>query len=297
MSNLLKRLEIIRIAIDLGDEDVVALQASRLPSEAAKLAQLLEQQEYANATAWMAEYRQNNTMLTEFIDPEVSALRLELASFENTLTALTTSKAEYEQRIAEFNAAYMHAVGPTLEKVLQQRIQQAERLAAEQADANEEDLRQARDEYEEFHRQQQAQPPVQHLSDDDKAELKRLYKQGAFKCHPDRLADDLQAQATEKFKQLQAAYNQQDLARVRQILTELNDGDWVLGSATISDKAMLNRRISDMRATITTLEAEIAALLADETWCLIESLATDSNSWDDYFSSLRSEMEKQLVDE
>ena len=94
MSNLLKRLEIIRIAIDLGDEDVVVLQASRLPSEAVKLAQLLEQHEYANATAWMAEYRQNNTMLTEFIDPEVSALRLELASFENTLTALTTSKAE-----------------------------------------------------------------------------------------------------------------------------------------------------------------------------------------------------------
>ncbi len=61
MSNLLKRLEIIQAAIDLGDEDVVALQTPRLPSEAAKLAQLLEQHEYANATAWMAEYRQNNT--------------------------------------------------------------------------------------------------------------------------------------------------------------------------------------------------------------------------------------------
>ncbi len=154
-----------------------------------------------------------------------------------------------------------------------------------------------RDEYEEFHRQQQAQPPVQHLSDDDKAELKQIYKQGTFKCHPDRLADELQAQGTEKFKQLQAAYSQQDLARVRQILTELNDGDWVLGSATISDKTMLNRRINDMRAMITTLKAEIAAILTDETWCLIESLATDGNSWDDYFSSLRSEMEKQLVDE
>ena len=43
MSNLFKRLEIIQATIDLGDEDVVTLQASRLPSEAAKLAQLLEQ--------------------------------------------------------------------------------------------------------------------------------------------------------------------------------------------------------------------------------------------------------------
>ena len=68
-------------------------------------------------------------------------------------------------------------------------------------------------------------------------------------------------------------------------------------TATISDKTMLNRRINDMCAMITTLKAEIAAILTDETWCLIESLATDGNSWDDYFSSLRSEMEKQLVDE
>ena len=296
MSNLLKRLEIIQSAIDLDDEDVVALQTQRLPPEAEELAQLLGRKEYATAATWISEYRQNNTMLTEFTDPEVSALRLELASLENTLTALTTTRAEHDRLIAEFNAAYMREVGPVLEKVLQQRVQQEEMRTAGQAEEDE-NLKQARYEYEEFHHRQQTQPSVKQLSDGDKTELKKLYKQAALKCHPDRLSDKQKAQGTEKFKELQVAYNQQDLARVRKILEDIKDGDWMPGSATISDKSVLRRRIAELRATIVTLEAEIEAMLEDETWCLIESLTTDGNSWDDYFSSVRSRMEKQLMDE
>ena len=293
MSNLLKRLAIIQSTIELGDADVIALQAQRLPQEAVALSQLLTQQKYTQAVAWIEEYRQNNTMPTEFIDPEVSALRLELSSLEDTLTTLTATKAEYERRITEFNAAYMREVGPIMEQILQQRIQNAEKYAAEQQD--EEGVQQARDKYEEFHRQQQAQPQVEPLSDDGKAELKKLYKQAAQKCHPDRLPDEQKDKGTEKFKELQEAYNQQDLQRVQQLLEEIEGGDWTRGSATITDKTVLRRRIAKMHSAITELQAAIDALLKDETWCLIESLATARNSWDDYFSKLRAELEQQLV--
>lgn len=291
----------IQTAIDLGEEDVVALQAQRLPQEAAALAQLLAQQEYSQAMVWITAYRQNNTMLTEFIDPEVAALRLELTALENTLTSLTTQKADYERQMTEFNAAYMRKVSPTLEQVLRQRLQQEQASAAEQENQenkeDEEDLQQAQHDYEEFHRQQQEQPPSMQLSDEEKVELKKSYQQAVAKCHPDRLPEEQQELGTEKFKELREAYSQQDLPRLRKILAELEDGHWTLASETISDTSILRRRIANMRSAITALEVDINAIVKDDAWCLIESLTADGRSWDDYFSSVKSEMEKQLVAE
>ena len=298
MSDFLKRLEIIQNAIALGDEDIIALQIPKLPPEAAALIKLLADQQYAEASIWLTQYRQNNLMPAEYKDPKLSGLQAELVALENKLTALTAEKADYEREIAEFTAAYMQEVGSTLQKVLQQQKDAAEKAAqnqtAEEKQQNE-DLKKARQNYEEFTRQQQEQPPSNNLSEEEKGELKKLYKQAANKCHPDKLPDDKKEIGTQMFKELESAYRQQDLKTVRQIWQKLQDGDWRAGSAIIVNPQILRRRIAEARQNINALTAELKSIQTDEVYRLLQSLKTQNITWEEHFAQIKKDLQNQLA--
>ena len=63
------------------------------------------------------------------------------------------------------------------------------------------------------------------LDDEDKAELKRLYKKATKLCHPDIVAYDKKDDAQEIFKELNDAYMKQDISMVRELLLYLEGGD------------------------------------------------------------------------
>ncbi|MGI9297435.1 MAG: DnaJ domain-containing protein [Gammaproteobacteria bacterium] len=295
MSDLLKRLEIIRNALSVGDEDVAVLQAERLPEAAAELSALLAEKQYAAATKWIGDYRKNNFLPAEYADPETAALRLELESLEGEITALAAEKAEMERVIAEFNAAFYEAVGPILEKVLQKRARDAERAQSSQdAEKESPEIKKARRDYEEYRRQ--TPPQTRELDDAQKAELKQLYQRAALKCHPDKLPDDKKEEGKKIFQELEPAYRANDLERVRQIWERLQAGVWTASSAAPADKNLLRRRIAAARGTVAELRAEIAAIRADEVWRLIESLGgEDETAWAEYFARTRKELEKELL--
>ena len=300
MSDFLKRLEIIQNAIVLGDEDIIALQIPKLPPEAAALTKLLADQQYAEASIWLTQHRQNNLMPAEYKDPELSGLQAELVALENKLTALTAEKADYEREIAEFTAAYMQEVGPILQKVLQQQKDAAEKAAQNQTAAEKrrnEDLKKARQNYEEFTRQQQEQPPSNNLSEEEKGELKKLYKQAANKCHPDKLPDDKKEIGTQMFKELESAYRQQDLKTVRQIWQKLQDGDWRAGSAIIVNPQILRRRIAEARQNINALTAELKSIQTDEVYRLLQSLKTQNITWEEHFAQIKKDLQNQLSEQ
>lgn len=292
MSDLLKRLNIIQDAIALGDEDVVASQAARLPPAMRELADYLTAQKYADAALWIAAYRKDNLMLTEYQDPEIAGLRMELASLEFALTELVAEKGECLRIIAEFNAAYMAELGGLLEEMLQLRLQQEESRAADEDD---EELKKARDEYEEFTQQKAETPEVQSLAHDEKDELKKLYQRAVRKCHPDKLPDDKKEEGKRIFQELEAANRKNDLARVREIWQQLQSGDWTADAETVTDKDILRQRIEATRERIAAVQAEIDALYAAQTWRLIQSLADSDSEWDEYFAEKRAEMEAELA--
>jgi len=293
MSDLLKRLNIIQDAITLGDEDVVALQAARLPPAMRELADYLAAQQYAEAALWMSQYRKDNLMLTEYQDPEIAGLRMELAHLEFALTELVAEKGEALRKIAEFNAAYMANLGELLEEILQLQLQQEEARAAHEED---EELKKARDEYEEFTQQKAETPEVQSLDDEGKDELKRLYKRAVQKCHPDKLPEDKKEDGARMFQELEAAQRKNNLARVREIWQKLQAGDWTADAETVTDKDILRRRIEAARERIAAEQAEIDAIYADETWQLIDSLAADGTGWDEYFAETRASLEAKLAE-
>jgi len=293
MSNLLKRLNIIQDAITLGDEDVVASQAERLPPAMQELADLLTAQKYADAALWIAAYRKDNLMLIEYQDPEVAGLRMELTNLEFALTELVAEKGEALRKLAEFNAACMANFGELLEEVLRLRLELEEERAAQE---DNEELQKARDEYEKFTQQKAETPEVEFLDDEEKGELKRLFKRAAHKCHPDKLPDDKKDEGARMFQKLEAAQRKNDLPRVREIWQQLQAGDWTADAETVTDKDILRQRIEATRERIAAVQAEVAALYAAQTWQLIESLAAKGTRWDAYFAETKASLEAKLAE-
>jgi len=232
-------------------------------------------------------------MLTKYQDPEIAGLRMGLANLEVALTELVAEKGEALRKIAEFNAAYMAELGELLEEILQLRLLLEEERAAQEDD---EELKKARDEYEEFTQQKAETPQVQSLDHKQKLELKKLYKQAAHKCHPDKLPDDKKDEGARMFQELEAAQRKNDLARVCEIWQKLQVGDWTADAETVTDKDILRQRIEATRDRIAAVQAEIDAIVADETWQLIESLAAEGTRWDAYFAETKASLEAKLAE-
>lgn len=297
MSDLLSRLNIIQDAITLGEDDIIAMQASRLPPAMKGLAELLVTQKYADAALWILDYRKDNLMLTEYKDAELAGLQMELAQLEAALTELVIKKSECLRKIAAFNTAYMENLGELLEKILQIRLQQEQARTASEED---EDLKKAWRDYEDFIQQKTDTPQTQPLDDEQKRELKKLFKQAAHKCHPDRLPDDKKEAGKQMFQELEAAHRKQDLVKVREILQKLQVGDWTASSAAVVDKDILRQLIALSRERISALRAEINAIHEDDTWKLIESLADEGVAerakWQAYFAETKTTLETKLAE-
>lgn len=134
------------------------------------------------------------------------------------------------------------------------------------------------------------------LDDEQKAELKKLYRKAARLCHPDIVPDELKDQSTQIMQQLNAAYDKQDLAGVQKILESLENGSgFEVSSDRINNQEQLKEKIKEYKANIANIESEIEEILQDETYQTITTL----DDWDAYFEELKNDLEteKQKLEE
>jgi DNA repair exonuclease SbcCD ATPase subunit len=129
------------------------------------------------------------------------------------------------------------------------------------------------------------------LNEEEKAELKQLFRKASKLCHPDIVADELREQATAIMQQLNDAYSKKDLKKVREILYNLENGiTFDIASDTINDKERLKERIKDIRERLNVLNQEIQEIKSNDTFAMIQ----DINDMDAYFEKLKSELEEEL---
>ena len=133
---------------------------------------------------------------------------------------------------------------------------------------------------------QAAEPPVAELDADEEDRLKKAYRRACHLCHPDRVAAEFKAQAEALFKELGAAYKRKDVAAVERFLAQLQRGVFTAASEALTDREALQARIRELRASIDALNAEIAAIAADETWALLQGFA-DEAALQDYLEEQR----------
>lgn len=132
------------------------------------------------------------------------------------------------------------------------------------------------------------------ISTEEKKELKILWKKACKLCHPDIVTDDLKNKAHEIIQLLNEAYSQRDIEKVREILSNLENGiHFDISSEIINDKDTLISKINEYRNIILELESEIENIKDDETYQTIQ----DIDDMDKYFEEIKidlSEEEKSL---
>ena len=146
----------------------------------------------------------------------------------------------------------------------------------------EEPARQARDQaHEEFEKYREQHHDVEirlrkgkALSEEDRNELKRLWRQASKLCHPDLVADDRKEEANAIMVQLNQAKQRGDVKAIRSLVARLQHGfEPLMASDRLNDLERIRKRITQVREQIDTLVNELAELEKEESWLLVSSLS------------------------
>lgn len=185
-----------------------------------------------------------------------------------------------------------------LEKLENELKDQEENLSKikEEIDNNEvfEEYEESKKQYEQFHQNyediKQQQSDVFDITNEQKSELKKLWKKACKLCHPDIVIDKFKEKAHEIMQALNDAYSKKDIVKVQEILSNLENGlTFEIESDNINDKELLKEKIKQYKKNILELENEIEDLKHDETYQIIQEI----DDVDLYFEELKSELQSE----
>ena len=128
MKEIVKRLELIKTAIAIEDEEIIELQVMKLQkleidTEVQRILAEIETVDYANVVVLIEQYLAKYSGVVVYEDKELEALRFELKLLEGKLQERIEMKSEYQNDILEFNTRYSLELGDTVRKVLDLRKQ------------------------------------------------------------------------------------------------------------------------------------------------------------------------------
>ena len=141
MNNLvIQRLGLIKTAVALEDEEVIAMQVGRLREAAAdeRLAAILaalEAHHYDRAMLEIEQYLGSGGDMVAHEDPELMGLRMKLKTLETRLRRLDARKREYLQLVNDFNSRHALCLGGLIMDILRVRREIAEIAGARRAQA------------------------------------------------------------------------------------------------------------------------------------------------------------------
>ncbi len=146
------------------------------------------------------------------------------------------------------------------------------------------------DEYEnEYKQSKENQKDVLQLSDDEKVEIKELFKKAIRRFHPDIVPDEFKEKTTKIIQQFNDAYSNKNLKKVKEIVSSLeNDFVFEFASNIIEDKIELQEKINEYKQNIKEIEDEIARIVEDDTFQTISEI----DDWNSYFEARNRDLEK-----
>jgi len=217
-----------------------------------------------------------------------------MKELEEVLEELDEDSPEYE----EYSQIYENfkEVHSELEEELEKEEEELKKMEKEieENENVEEEYEEAKSAYEEYHQEyeevKEEQQNIDTLSDEEKKELKRLYRKAAKLCHPDIVADEYKQKAQEIMKEVNEAYNKQDLEKIKMILNHLENGSlFQPSSEVVNDVEILKTKISEIKMKIDKIKSEIEAIKNDETYLLISEI----DDWDRYFEELKEKLQEE----
>jgi hypothetical protein len=223
--------------------------------------------------------------ISAWIDNDIAFLKKELQKLENCLNQLNIEKSELEKLLSNFHHQHTIELGDIILEIL--------KLRKEKFKDDEQKFEEAKRDYESYNQQAviEKEKKVYDLSDEQKQELKKRFRNATKLCHPDKVSEEFKADAEKKFVDLKNAYEANDLDRVIEILNNLEKGNFFTSaSETISEKEKLIAQIEKMKIQIQSLERDIESIKTSDTYKTVSSI----EDWDDFFSKLKVKLSMEL---
>ncbi|MBU2922217.1 hypothetical protein KO504_12760 [Winogradskyella psychrotolerans] len=293
LSKIIKRLEIIKNFVILEEIDEISRSASKLEqyifnSDIDEIIDLLQKEEFGDAINKIESFINKNQQLSIWSDPEIAALKLEIKNIENQINAFDNEKTELEKILAEFQHQHSIELGEIILEILKLR-----RIKLKD---DKEKFEEAKRDEEEYQGQFEAEKEkdIQNLNDEQKKELKKKFRKATTLCHPDKFSNEpieVQKQAEAIFKELNEANAKNDLARVTEILANLEKGILKAEKGdSISDKEILRATINRLKLKLKQLESEILNIKQSDTFKTVTSI----EDWDIYFDQTKEKLKSEL---
>lgn len=279
VQRVLKRLAVIQSLLTLHETEDLPKHLERLEAEpladsrlAAVLA-ALRAHRYADATELLHAFVAAHAQVRRWEDPQLAALQLEIRRLEAELLALEAERAEATRLLTAFELWHQRELGELLQEVLALRRDVARHQRHTSAYAESEYQRAQQRYQQQAHNREQAQAVAAHtfaLDADGRDVLKKLYREAAQLCHPDRVAESQKAAATAAFQQVLGAYQRQDVPALEAQLLDLRRGIFTAETAPDSVELLQARRDA-LAANHAALLHELAALRASEAFGLAQA--------------------------
>lgn len=304
---LLNRAEMLANSIGLGDAQDIEYQTARLrallisdqpPASLSQLFAILEQigeQRYSEALTSLSQLLDSSKAVTAWRDPLIRSLRAEIRLLCDEIQDLEEQKQSILKRIREFDCRYNAELGELIIAILDVKAQLAARAAQNDPEnvGKQEAHRRSEQDYRDFGNQyaERRKTPTRSLTKEEQDELKQLFRRASKLCHPDLVDPGRIKEAAAIFRDLVDAYDSNDLASVRAILSALEaPGSPAAGLELPTEREKLNEEVLRLRQVRAALAAEIDELRNSETFRTIAQIP----SWDDHFTTLRRQLENEL---
>lgn len=298
VQRVLKRLAVIQSLLTLHETEDLPKHLERLEAEGLPDIRLvavltaLRANRYAEATARLQEFVAAYAQVRVWEDPLLPALQLEIRLLEAELLALEAERAEAYRLLMNFELWYQRELGELLQEVLGLRRDVA-RYTRQESAYSESEYQRAKQCY-----QQQTQDREQAqavaattftLDEDGRATLKKLYREAAQLCHPDRVAEEYKAAATQAFQQVQNAHQHQDINSLQAYLLNLRKGIFTASNMQTSIERLKVRRDS-LATNHAQLLRELTEARATEAYTLAQA---DEAAKEAYLSANRSVLQTE----
>jgi primosomal protein N' len=234
----------------------------------------------------------------EQIKEEYKNLKIKHQAFEKKLEGMDEFDDAYDKVYEKFQALKREL--NKKENELNTKRKEAKKAKKDfEEDPTTQEFHEANKDYDEFHNdyREELNRKRYDLNDEQKFELKRLYRKAVKLCHPDIVTDEHQIQAKSIIQKLNEAYLERNLLKVKEILLFLENGEgFGKMSDTIQDKDVLKLKIIELRKKLDETEEEIEKIKSDETFKTIQTI----DDWEVYFAEMKVALQKKyenLLDE
>lgn len=232
----------------------------------------------------------------------MEGLRTAIMLLETELSVLEHRRASMYKTLNTFRIRYNATLGMLLGDILRLRLEQYRRLR----DSNPDKEQLAAEAEEDLHQHRKSMHEVKDeivatLSRQKDKELQQKFHKASKLCHPDLVDDAQKDRATEIFADLNNAYYHNNLKRVSEILTMLEQSEHGLTgkSSGLSTRELLVMHETRLRFDIDKLKQDISGITSSAPYKFLEGL----EDWDQYFETMkmkltheRDELESLLED-